>query len=142
MFPFGQYESPKICDRENLRLISEVLRSSNAKLLTADYQEIMKDAEKDDFVFLDPPYQPTSQTANFTGYTNSGFSIEDQERLGNWFRELDRRGCYLLLCNSDTPEVCRIYEGYSPLRVKALRAINCKGNGRKGNTELIISNRE
>ncbi len=138
--PFGQYKNPKIVDKENLRKVSEVLRESNAELLSVDYHEATKDAKEGDFIYFDPPYQPLSITASFTSYTNSGFSIQDQERLGKWFRELDKRGCQILLSNSDTKEVRRIYEGYEIRQVQALRAINCKGNQRKGHTELIINN--
>lgn len=138
--PFGEYKNPRICDRENLRVISQVLQWSNAKLLATDYREATKNAKKDDFIYFDPPYQPVSATANFTSYTHSGFSLEEQKRLGEWFRELDNRGCQVLLSNSDTQEVLDIYSGYHIQKVSALRAISCKGNKRKGHTELIISN--
>lgn len=138
--PFGRYKNPKICDKENLRRVSQALRWSNAKLLAVDYQEATKIAREGDFIYFDPPYQPVSSTANFTSYTRSGFSIEDQEQLGRWFQELDKRGCQILLSNSDTREVLDIYDGYYIERVQALRAISCKGNRRKGHTELVISN--
>ena len=138
--PFGQYKNPKICDKKNLLTVSKVLQWSNAKLLAADYQESTKDAEKGDFIYFDPPYQPVSSTANFTSYTQSGFSKEEQERLGRWFSELDQRRCQILLSNSDTQEVRDIYDGYDIQTVKALRAISCKGNSRTGHTELIIHN--
>jgi len=138
--PFGRYKNPKICDKENLRTVSQVLRWSNAKLLATDFQEATKDAEMGDFIYLDPPYQPVSSTANFTSYTHSGFSKEEQERLGRWFRELDRRECQVLLSNSDTQEVRDIYDGYNIQTVRASRAISCKGDRRTGHTELIICN--
>lgn len=138
--PFGRYKNPKICDKENLLTVSKVLRWSNAKLLVADYQKATKDAEKGDFIYFDPPYQPVSSTANFTSYTQSGFSREEQERLGRWFRELDQRGCQILLSNSDTQKVRDIYDGYDIQTVQVLRAISCKGDGRTGHTELIIHN--
>ena len=138
--PFGRYKNPKICDKENLLTVSKVLRWSNAKLLVADYQKATKDAEKGDFIYFDPPYQPVSSTANFTSYTQSGFSMEEQERLGRWFRELDQRGCQILLSNSDTQKVRDIYDGYDIQTVQVLRAISCKGDSRTGHTELIIHN--
>lgn len=138
--PFGRYENPTICDKENLLTVSQVLRWSNAKLLAADYREATKDAGKGDFVYFDPPYQPASATANFTSYTDSGFSFDDQMRLGDWFRELDKRGCRVTLSNSSKEEMRRIYRGYSVMEVEVLRAISCKADGRKGHTELIVSN--
>jgi DNA adenine methylase len=138
--PFGRYENPTICDKENLLTVSRVLRWSNAKLLAASYREATKDAEKGDFVYFDPPYQPVSATANFTSYTDSGFSFDDQMQLGDWFRELDERGLRVLLSNSSKEEVRGIYRGYSVHEFEVLRAISCKADGRKGHTELIVSN--
>jgi DNA adenine methylase len=138
--PFGRYENPRILDEENLRTASRVLNHTNAELLTADYQEATKDASKGDFIYFDPPYQPVSSTANFTSYTHSGFSLDEQKRLGVWFKELDKRGCTVILSNSNTREVRDIYSGYIIETVPAMRAISCKGNKRKGHTELIISN--
>ncbi len=138
--PFGRYENPRILDEENLRTVSRVLDHTNAELLTADYQEATKDASKGDFIYFDPPYQPVSSTANFTSYTHSGFSLDEQKRLGAWFKELDKRGCTVILSNSDTREVRDIYSGYIIETVPAMRTISCKGNKRKGHTELIIRN--
>ena len=138
--PFGRYKNPTICDEENLIAVNQVLRSSNAKLLVADYRKATKNAGKGDFIYFDPPYQPESATANFTSYTNSGFSFDDQMQLGEWFKELDGKGCQLLLSNSNTKEIREIYCEYDIREVETLRAINCKANSRGGHTELIISN--
>ena len=138
--PFGKYKNPTVCDEENLITVSKVLRWSNAKLVATDYKKATIEAGEGDFVYFDPPYQPISLTANFTSYTHEGFSTEDQERLGDWFRELDKRGCWLLLSNSNTKEIRKIYNKYRIHEVKALRAISCIGDRRKGHTELIISN--
>lgn len=138
--PFGRYKNPTICDRENLLAVSQVLRWSNTKLLAADYRQATKDAENGDFIYFDPPYHPASATANFTSYTDSGFSFNDQLQLGDWFRELDKRGCRILLSNSDMEEVRKIYAGYRIQEVETVHAISCKADGRKGHSELIISN--
>ena len=41
----------------------------------------MEEVERDDFVYLDPPYDPVSETAGFTGYDKDGFGRKDQIRL-------------------------------------------------------------
>jgi DNA adenine methylase len=140
--PFGRYENPRILDEENLRKVSRILNLTNAKVLTADYQDATKDASNGDFIYFDPPYQPVSSTANFTSYTHTGFSLDEQKRLGVWFKELDRRGCTVLLSNSDTTEVRDIYSGYNLETVPAVRVISCKGNKRKDHSELIICNQD
>jgi DNA adenine methylase len=137
--PCGWFLNPSIFDEENLRAISTVLRWSNTKLVVADYREATKDAKKGDFIYFDPPYLPKSPTSSFTSYTAKGFSITNQKQLANWSIELSQRGCSVLLSNSDTPEIYEIYKNHEIKLVQVSRAINCKGTGRKGHTELIIS---
>ncbi len=138
--PFGRHKNPKICDEENLRAVSEYLRRADIKIVCGDYKETLKEAKEGDFVYLDPPYAPVSGTSRFTKYTGKGFSLKDQEELAEVFRELDRRGCYVMLSNSDTEFVRKLYRGYIIERVSANRFINCVAKKRKNHTELIIRN--
>jgi len=138
--PFGTHKDPRICDSSNLRAASQALRLSKAELVAADYFEATKEADKDDFVYFDPPYQPSSSTAHFTSYTESGFPLEEQERLRDWFQELDNRGCRIVLSNSDTKEIADLYKQYYIQRAQVPRTIGCRVERRKGCRELIIRN--
>lgn len=139
--PMGRYKKPLICDAQNLRNISLILKNSNSHLKVSDYKEILiENALKGDFVYLDPPYSPVSSTANFTGYTNTGFTNEDQEQLAAIFRKLDKRGCKILLSNSNTPIIGELYREYAYTEIRANRAINSKASRRTGHTELLIRN--
>jgi DNA adenine methylase len=140
--PMGKYKNPLICDSENLRNVSIALRHSKANLIVGNYKDISEDAQRADFVYLDPPYKPTSSTAHFTAYTNNGFYDKDQLELYNLFEKLDRKGCYVMLSNSDAPFIRDLYKEYgsTTAEVKAIRAINCKGSKRTGHSELLIRN--
>jgi DNA adenine methylase len=93
-----------------------------------------------DFVYFDPPYVPLSATSSFTSYAQDGFSHADQERLRDVFRALDRRGCKLMLSNSDAPAVHELYDGFRIDLVAAPRAINCDARGRGKVTEVVVRN--
>lgn len=137
--PFGRYaRSLRFYDRENLLAISRLLR--RAELRCAPFEEATADAASGDFVYCDPPYDPLSKTSNFTSYTEDSFTREDQRRLASVVRELDRRGCFVAVSNSDTPEIRRLYKGFHIETVAAPRFINCKGNGRAPVQELLILN--
>lgn len=140
--PMGRYKNPCICDQENLRNISRVLQESHTHIELGDYRRILVDnATEGDFIYLDPPYDPTSPTAKFTGYTNSGFTEKDQYELAKLFRRLDDRKCLVLLSNSYTPLVKELYCDFENIRkVSTLRAINSNALRRTGHTELLISN--
>ncbi|CEP69092.1 D12 class N6 adenine-specific DNA methyltransferase [Moorella glycerini] len=136
--PFGRYKNPKIVDETNLRLVRGAL--SHARVIGADFSRALDFARGDALVYLDPPYYPVSDTANFTGYTSDAFGIDDQKRLAEVFRELDKRGCLVMLSNSDTPFIRELYSGYDIQVVYATRAINCRPERRGPITELVIRN--
>jgi len=138
----GEYKNPLICDATNLENISNALRYSKAIIQIADYKEALHNAKKDDFIYLDPPYHPMSSTANFTSYTNYGFGNNDQLALVKIFVALNDRGCKVLLSNSDTSFIRKLYSDFSDYfkEVNVSRAINSKASRRMGHKELLISN--
>jgi len=136
--PFGRYKNPKIVDETNLRAVSEALKK--AEILLDDFSRVLDFARCGDFVYCDPPYHPVSRTADFTDYTAESFGLEDQKRLAQVFRELDQRGCLVMLSNSDTAFVRDLYVGYDVRVVYAKRAINCQAEGRGPISELVIRN--
>jgi DNA adenine methylase len=136
--PFGSYKNPLICNKENLRAVSRALRYVNIKL--GDFTMCLNFSHKNDFVYFDPPYQPLSQTASFTGYTKDLFRENDQERLAEVFKTLDKKGCKVMLSNSDTKFVRKLYKAFRIETAFAKRAINCKPSGRGEITELVILN--
>ena len=141
--PMGKYRNPMICDSKNLRNASLILRSLDSHTYWEDYQKILTDkAQAGDFVYLDPPYNPMTSTANFTGYTDAGFTEKDQECLAKIFKDLDRRGCKVLLSNSDTAYVKELYVDYANniRQVTVRRNINSRASKRVGHTELLICN--
>lgn len=137
--PVGRYKKPEIYDLDNLKAVNEALRI--AKIIDAcDFAKCLPYGEKNDFVYLDPPYNPLSKTSNFTGYTKNGFNENEQMRLAEVYRELDKKKCKVMLSNSDTELVKRLYKGYRIEKVKASRAICCNASARGKISELVILN--
>jgi DNA adenine methylase len=136
--PFGKAKNPTILDRENILLVSKVLK--HTKLTSVSFEKAVAEAKKGDFVYFDPPYHPLTETAKFTSYHKDSFTKEDQLRLRDLFDELDKRGCYVMLSNSHTPFINDIYKKYRRETVMANRAINCKASGRGKIKELLILN--
>lgn len=62
--PFNNAKNPLLCDEENLRACSEVLQ--NVEMRVGDYKECKDFIDSNTFVYIDPPYRPLSQTADFT----------------------------------------------------------------------------
>jgi DNA adenine methylase len=136
--PFGRYKNPRIVDAENIRTVNKALQETKAQLRRSDYKTILSCCHRGDFVYLDPPYQPKSNTSSFTDYTPGGFSENDQEELAKQFKRLVERGCNVLLSNSETPLTARLYAEYETKTVTVNRPINSVGSGRTGYKELIV----
>ncbi|MEN3007284.1 MAG: DNA adenine methylase [Candidatus Methanosuratincola petrocarbonis] len=142
--PWGRYESPALYDEEHLKAVSRALDRRLVEIMCCDYREAVKSARSGDLVYFDPPYQPLSRTSSFTQYTPDSFSQDDQRALAETFRELDRRGCMVVMSNSYCPLVEGLYRDYiskGQFRVAmAARAISCLGDGRGRIPEYIIFN--
>jgi len=136
--PFGRYTKPPICNAETLRAASKALRTVH--LSVSDFEASVAHCQHGDFIYFDPPYAPLSATSSFISYTKQGFDADDQRRLADLYRELDRRGCLLMLSNSSAPLVYELYAGFALHEIEARRAINSRGNGRGTVTELLVTN--
>lgn len=139
--PFGGRLRPNIVNAAVLRAASALLSSARPSIACADFEDAVAGASEGDLVYMDPPYQPVSATS-FTHYTRDNFGGGDLERLAAACRELDGRGCRVLLSNSDSPEVRRLFAG-GPWRYRRLevnRMINSDGANRRGHHELLIRN--
>jgi DNA adenine methylase len=139
--PFGKYtRMPRLYDENNLVAIHNLLEKVD--VMCSSYEIPLQRARRGDFVYLDPPYSPEPEATGFTSYTKESFSASDQKRLASKFKELDRRGCLLILSNSNTSIVRELYAQYrsTTLAVEADRMINCVGSERRGYTELVVLN--
>jgi DNA adenine methylase len=138
--PIGRYKNPSIFDPSNLEYVSAALNVVDIKIACTDYRNILQRASSGDFVYLDPPFSPTSRTSNFTAYTAEGFDARDQKNLAKAFKSLNNRKCLVVLSNSDTELVRELYEKFEITTVPTRRSINCNSGRRGGSTELIITN--
>jgi DNA adenine methylase len=139
--PLGRYTNPNIVNKENLHAVSKTLQSSKIKISCRDFSSIIKDAKKGDFVYFDPPYQPVSDTANFTSYTHRDFTEDDLERLADLANQLNSKGCNVMLSNSNSKTVKKLFSSVWKIKeIKANRAINSNSQKRTGHKEIIIKN--
>lgn len=142
--PFGRYHNPAVLDRAVLKAAHYALQ--RVDLMCSDFTQSMRLARPRDFVYIDPPYQPLSRTANFVAYTSNGFGWQAQERLTEWIVRLIKRGCYVLINNADTPEIVRLYRSafersglpFNCRSFETTRSINRKPTQRRGAKELAV----
>lgn len=140
--PFGKYKNPNIVDEVTLRAVSKYFNKADIKIINCDFEQSLRNIRRGAFVYLDPPYDPVSNSANFTGYDRGGFNRDEQVRLKNLCDKLDKKGVKFLLSNSATEFIKDLYKEYDIKIVKAKRAINSNGNARGDVDEVLVRNYE
>ena len=135
--PFGRYNNLEIYNEQNILFASQLLQG--VRIEHQDYREITKSVKKDDFIYLDPCYDPIKKTS-FVNYTPKGFSEIDRIELAKFIRILINKGAKIILSNNDLSE---IRESYSDLKIYEIfvsRSINSNPLDRGKIIELAISN--
>lgn len=136
--PFNNKVKCDSYDKDNIFNMSQYLK--NVEIYNLDFEDSLKNAKKGDFIFFDSPYAPLNPTS-FESYTKDGFDKENHIRLAKVFKELDKKGCLLMLTNHNTKLIRDLYSDYKIEVVDVKRNINSNGNNRTGK-EVIITNYE
>lgn len=143
--PMGAYKNPLICDKDNLIMVSKSLQ--NVEIQCGDYSNSANFVTENTFVYIDPPYRPLTETANFTSYNETAFNDNEQIRLANFVNQLDELGAKVVVSNSDPKNsdsedqfFDELYGAFTIDRISANRMINCNGDNRGKIRELLICN--
>lgn len=136
--PYGDYKNPSLFDRENLLACSEALQTADIR--NCSYLELEEGLNEGDFLYLDPPYLPISDTSNFTSYSASSFTLKDHEELAGFCHRISERGIRFLLSNSASEKSRELYQDFQVKEIKARRSINSDASKRQGVTELLVYN--
>lgn len=135
--PFGKKTScPTLYDKEHM--INFSLKLKNTLLRNEDFQTIVESAEKGDFIYCDPPYEPLSKTSSFRNYNSTGFSQDDQKRLFKSCVAAEKRGVKIAISNSTAPFILDLYQDCKIQKIFAKRNINSLGSRRGVIEEVLI----
>lgn len=136
--PFGRYKNPAICQPDVLEAAAMAL--ADAEIVLGDYKSVLrKHARSGDFVFLDPPYLPITEYADFKRYTKEQFYEEDHRELAAEVLRLQKLGCHVVLTNSNHPLVHELYDGLDIEVVSTRRNISSRSSTRKGEDVIVTA---
>ena len=136
--PMGRYKNPVICDVNLLKKASEQLKTVN--IFNSDFNIILKNAKKNDFVYLDPPYTTSHKNNGFIEYNSKLFSIEDQHSLQKIVINLTKIGCKVLMSNADHKFIRDLYKGFKITSFHRRSNIAADIKKRGFVSEVLISN--
>lgn len=107
-------------------------RLSRAVLLCEDVITMVERAGRDDFIYLDPPYDGL-----YDQYVGEGF---DLRILAAALRQAGHRGVNWLMQQAATVTVRKLFEGFEIEEIEGPTSISRNGGGRGARKELIIRN--
>lgn len=131
---FGKNGAPAVPEKE-IRSMAE--RLAGVTVARRDFREALATSVSGDFVVLDPPYSPLTETANFSSYAAGGFSEDDHRDLARLAREASERGATVLVFNHDTKFTRRLYDGASITGLNVSRSISANGSSRGKASEIL-----
>ena len=134
--PFGKTAAKNFGENGNLKLCSQSL--SNANIYNVDFTNVETMAKPEDLVYFDPPYDPISDTSNFTDYTQEGFNFEDQVKLHDLGRRLKEKGVHVYISNSGTERIRNLYKDWNIQEFHLKRTLNSSAAKRKNEVEELL----
>lgn len=107
--PFGGGErtAAPLWNRDLITFSARALRG--AKLLTADFEEVLSESKKGDVVYCDPTYTVAHNNNGFIRYNERNFSWADQKRLSTSCRLASDRGALVIVSNAYHKEVLDLF---------------------------------
>jgi len=132
--PFGNYKkTPKFINGVEMDNVKELIKDVIFEV--KDFRDSIKNAKKNDFVYLDPPYAPKKDDS-FVGYVKEGFGLENHKKLFKMVKKLE---CKFLFHNAKVDLIEKEFVEYNIEEQLCRRAINSKNPDSKA-MEVIIRN--
>ncbi|RAP71455.1 DNA adenine methylase family protein [Candidatus Erwinia dacicola] len=137
--PFGKHKTPPYFPEEQIRLFSEKANDTKAIFVCCDFQNTIKIMIGSDVaIYCDPPYLPTSETANFTQYHSAPFGEKEHRQLAVTLLAANRLyGAPIVLSNSDTPATREIYRDFNFQEISVNRSVSANAATRGAACEVI-----
>jgi len=106
---YGGQDRRWVINEQNLLEVSGALKI--AQIRCVDFEETILNAKSGDFIFVDPPYKPSSKEATNDHYVGRKFTFADQQRLAKMLRWATKNKILWALTNTSHPDVVKLYPG-------------------------------
>ena len=113
-----------------------LFQQNDVHLSCGDFAGVLRYARKGDFVYMDPPYWSPHAPIH---YGSNAFTYDDQLRVSTVFKTLARRGCHVMLSNSNSPDIRKLYKGFTIRKIAVHRSAH-QTTATKIDHEIIVTN--
>ena len=135
--PYSGERCGDLPDGELLRECSRHIR--HARLMNADFECVLEQARKGDFVYMDPPFAVRARRV-FREYDPRTFTPEDTTRLRSWMEKLAVARISFVVSYAESDEADILRKGFACQTVSVRRNIAGFAANRTLHNEVLISN--
>lgn len=136
--PYGFRDTVEY-DTGRILAASNKLKKANIKC--ADFMSHKSQLQKNDLVFLDPPYTVSHNNNGFIEYNKNLFSLQDQRRLSEYINYIKKKEAYYILTNAAHPTIQEIFsKGDRQITLNRHSLIGGKNSKREMVSEYIFTN--
>lgn len=126
-----------LLDTDNFPAVSQLL--NNAELICSDFATVIDRSQKNDLLFVDPPYTVMHSDNGFIKYNEVLFRWEDQVRLSECLIAAKLRGVKIVLTNAHHAAIIHLYKRhFNLLPVARHSTLAAQSSKRKKCKELLI----
>lgn len=116
--------------KDHLITVSKFLR--RATIRCSDFESIIKESKKGDYVFIDPPYKPGNREQLHAHYVGRQFSYKDHQRLACCLKSANKKGVKWAMTTSNHSDIIKLFSRFQKIAIP-------KGTGSKIGTLSINS---
>lgn len=119
---YGGQDRRWVINQEMLPWVAKKLR--RASLKCSDFEPVIDNCNKNDFIFIDPPYRPGEREMVHDHYRYGKFSFDDHKRLAKTLNRATRKGIRWAMTTSAHPDIVNLFRKYNVMSIP-------KGTGKK-----------
>lgn len=135
---YGGEERRWVITHESIIKLARIFRK--AEIQSNDFEEVILNASKNDFIFLDPPYKPGEKDLHELHYCNGKFLFNEQVRLAETLRSLPKsKRIRWAMTNSSHKDILKLYKGFTIKKIP-FGTSDKPGIQTKNSNEVLITN--
>jgi DNA adenine methylase len=134
--PFGS-KLTEIPSHEEIMNFSKKIAFTD--FFSGDFEKTISSAEKNDFIYLDPPYAGT-ESRDRGEYGPNSFKEFDIARLSSTLKHASEKGAKILLSYASIEPIKKEFSDWNIREISVERSISGFARGRKKVPEVIITN--
>lgn len=117
--------------------VAKALRGTT--LSCSDFEPIIEQTSKEDYIFVDPPYRPGCRDTTVEHYMFAQFTFRGHKRLASLLKAATKRGVRWGITTSSHPDLLALYKRHRQVRFTA-GVGNLPGQITKDTGEVLILN--